>query len=264
MPEPAQNSPRRRDEQPLEAVLPPASEQTPALPPHPSDWMRSATYLDRLISAQENWQDALSALSGAIACHPETTQMLRRVTSTVETNAQNPIPGRSEWDKMRCEKQLYEARSHLHYYKKFFTEWLSGEEFFELFKKVWRPLPAELPTEETIRKQIDLLGGTEFYGKLLSTWEPHASQAPERAELLALVAKVIRFCGWQTHDPTAPTSNARQLPPLSDILEIRETLVTMLVLISNLIATEAPSNPIQLPELDSVPNDSGEVSNEDA
>lgn len=231
----------------------------PAPPPKPSNWILSATDLNRLISAQENWQDAFLELTGAIACHPETTQMLRRGTSTSETKAPNLVAEQIEWNEIQCEKQLSEARSHLNPYKKFFTEWLSGEEFFELFKKVWRPLPAELPTEESIRKTIDLVGGIEFYGKLLSIWELRASHAPERAELLALVGKLTRFCGWETNDPTAFPSSVRPIPPLSDIREIRETLVTMLVLISNLIATHAPSSPIPLSEIDSVQVDPGEV-----
>ncbi len=264
MPEPTQNQPQRRDERPSEAALPPASGPMPALPPNPSNWILSAKDLNRLISAQENWQEAFSELTGAIACHPETTQMLRRATSTSETTPPNLAAGQSEWNEILCETQLSEARSHLHPYKKFFTEWLSGEEFFELFKKVWRPLPAELPTEESIRKTIDIVGGIEFYGKLLSIWEPRASHAPERAELLALVGKLTRFCGWETNDPTALPSTVRPLPPLSDIREIRETLVTMLVLISNLIATQSPSSPIPLSELDSEQIDPGEVPDRNA
>lgn len=128
---------------------------------------------------------------------------------------------------------------------------------------MWRPLPAELPTESTIREQINLVGGTEFYNKLLSIWEPHASPSPDRAELLALVDKVTRFCGWETNDPTNVSSDARQLPPLADIREIREALVTMLVLISNLIEAQAPSRPLQLPEINNETTDSGEAADRD-
>jgi hypothetical protein len=187
--------------------------------------------------------------------------MLRRVPSATEANANIIASGTSEWEELRCEQLLYEARSELHPYKRFFTQWLSGEEFFELFKNAWRPLPTEPPNQGTIKAQIDLVGGLEFYTKLRSIWEPDSSlgQSPDRADLLALVGKVVRFCGWETNDPMALPSNMPQLPPLSDIREIRETLVTMLVLINNLIDTQAPSSPIPLPELGSMQIDASEA-----
>lgn len=108
------NSSQKRDEQLPEAALPPASGQMPAAPPNPSDWGLSPLDINRLISAQDSWQETLSELSGAIACHPETTLMLREASSTSETNVPNLVVGQGKSNEAQCERRLGEARTHLH------------------------------------------------------------------------------------------------------------------------------------------------------
>jgi hypothetical protein len=272
MPERVRN-PSQPPEDPLSGTaLPPALRGSSAHSAADPRSLSLAAKLNRLIAAQELWQDTFFELSEAITCHPETAQIRKRPANDAEHGAETVVTTRSESDDLRCKRHLQDARSHLHPYKKLFTEWLSGEEFFELFKQVWRPLPAEPLTQENFTNEIPSTAGPEFYVKLRAIWEPRPSCPPEREELRALFDRVIRFCEWQTvttdtivtppqeppssssiqpertHSPLSLPAQSRGNPySLSDLQEIQATLVMMFVLFADHISPRPRSNPPSLP-----------------
>jgi hypothetical protein len=272
MPERVQN-PSQPPEDPLSGtLLPPASRGSSAHSAAESKSLSLATKLNRLIVAQESWQETFCALSEAINCHPETAQIRKRPANDAEHAAEPGVATRSESDDLRCKRHLQDARSLLNPYKKLFTEWLRGEEFFELFKQVWLPLPAEPLTQENFTNQIPSTAGPEFYVKLRAIWEPRPLSPPKQEELRALFDKVIRFCEWQTaptdtivslpqeprppssiqperaHSPSSTPAQSRGNPySLSDLQEIQATLVMMFVLFADHISPLSRSNPSLLP-----------------
>jgi hypothetical protein len=172
------------------------------------------------------------------------------VKASTAPNQESRSVWSNETDDTRYQRALETARGYLNPYKIFFTQWLRGDDFSKLFTAVWRPLPSELPTQEKTRQQIDLVGGTEFYERVKLMLNVHSPQPPRQEGLLTLVDKIIYFCEWDPKQvsgqrPLAHTSQSPQLS-LSDLREIREALVTMLVLINNLLP---PSNREKSPPL---------------
>ncbi len=246
--------PEKRRREPVDATLlrsPLASLSTSAAsneaPAAPLGFTLTPSQISRLISCRELWDGAFSELTAAITAHPETVRMVKATTAP---NQESSSGWSNETDDTKYQRALASARGYLSPYKIFFTQWLRGDEFLKVFTAVWRPLPSELPTQEKTRKQIDLVGGPEFYERVKSMLNLHSPQPPRQEGLLTLVDKVIYFCEWEPKQVSgqsalAHTSQSPQLS-LSDLREIREALVTMLVLINNLLP---PSNREKSPPL---------------